>query len=336
LKLADITEDIDSSMVLTYGGVTNGSEILRQRIADQYKNISGDNVLVTTGAAEANFLVVNSLLERGDEFIGFLPSYMQCVGMAQNLGATVTICDLVEDEGFRPNIDQLRNRVTPKTKLISLVNPNNPTGSIISEQDMHSICEIADSVDAWVICDGALRGLEAEGPRSASPVETYEKGIATGSLSKPGLMGLRIGWVATEKNLLEDCWILKDYTTLSHSGIGDHLAGIALRPEKIAAIFDRAKSTIKRHRSILTDWMMELDPLLEWVPSKAGHTGFLKYNLDVEAVDLCTKLLEQEGVLLSPGDYFGSSKHFRLRYSCEEETLTEALNRFGAFLRRRY
>jgi hypothetical protein len=334
LTLSQLTDGLDPDTLLTYGGVTNGSETIRARIADLYENVSEDDVLVTTGAAEANFLVMHSLLEAGDELIAFKPCYWQCIGIARSLGARVKLCDLIEEEAYRPDTEQLRDRITSQTKVISLVNPNNPTGAVISHEEMDTICEIADTVGAWVLADGALRGLETDGPQAASPVEVYERGIATGSVTKPGLKGLRIGWLAAEAELLERCWILKDYTTLSHSGIGELLAEIALQPQKRAMILERACDTIRHRRALLSDWMDDMYPLLEWVPAQAGHTGFIKYDLDAHSVDLCTRLLEEEGVLLSPGDYFGSPNHLRLRYSCDEEMLIAGLDRIEAFLRR--
>jgi aspartate/methionine/tyrosine aminotransferase len=334
LRLGDLTNSIDPDMLMAYG-VTNGSLSIRKAVAERYDaNVSPENVLISTGAAEANFLVLYRLLEKEDEFVTFLPTYMQCVGIARSLGAQVRIVPLREELNFKPDINELRKVVTKRTKLIFLVNPNNPTGSILSAEEMQEICEIASQVDAWVLCDGALRGLEVEGQVSSTPVEFYRKGIATGSLSKIGLTGIRIGWMVAPKDLVDLCWSMKDYTTLSHSGIGEYLGAIALQSGNMARFFQRARTVIKEHLGILSKWVAENHGLIEWSPPKAGHTTFLKYNLEVDSVELCKRLLAEESVLLGPGDYFGSPRHLRLRYSCDRNVLMEGLTRFGAFLRR--
>jgi aspartate/methionine/tyrosine aminotransferase len=242
---------------------------------------------------------------------------------------------LSEENDYQLDLDQISNLVSDKTRVISLVNPNNPTGSILTPNEMQSICTIANKVGAWVLCDGALRGLEAASGKASTPVEYYEKGIATGSISKLGLTGPRIGWLVTpNKQLLMDCWEYKDYTTLSHSGIGEYLASIALAPDKLSQIYGRAHEVIKQHIAILEEWISENNSLIEWVPSKAGHTSFPRYKLSMDSVTFCRKLLEEEDVLVGPGDFFGTPMHLRVRYSGEEPMLREGLRRLGRFLRR--
>lgn len=333
LRLKALTDSIDPNTVLTYK-YTNGSPTIRRLIADLYTDVNEESVLVTSGTAEANYLTLNRLLSKGDEVIAILPAYMQCVGIAKHLGARVKTCNLIEEENrYRIDVQKLEELVSEKTKLVSLINPNNPTGSVISTSEMRSVCEIASRVGAWVLCDGALRGLEIDGDMASTPVGIYEKGIATGSLSKVGLMGLRIGWLVAPNELVKGCWAYKDYTTLSHSGIGEQLATIALKKKKFDFILRRARDFIRSHRSILSDWINENSSIVEWIPSQAGHTGFLKYNLNIGDVELCKRLLSEEELLLSPGDFFGLPNHVRLRYSCEEDKLVTGLNRFGAFLR---
>jgi aspartate/methionine/tyrosine aminotransferase len=334
LKLREVTSDLDFDMILGYG-ITNGSELLRSRVAALYNNIGDRQVLITTGTAEANLLTLLSLLEQGDEVIALSPTYQQCIGLSCRFGATVKFAPLQEDHDYQLDLDQLAALVTEKTRVISLVNPNNPTGSILSAEEMQGICEVASKVGAWVLCDGALRGLEVDGEIAPTPVEFYDRGVATGSISKIGLTSPRIGWLATPSGrLLANCWEYKDYTTLSHSGIGEHLAAMALQPAKLSQFYGRAHDVIRRHLSILEDWIAEHHPHVEWVRSRAGHTAFPKYNLSMDSVTFCRRLLEEEDVLVGPGDYFGTPSHLRVRYSGEEQMFREGLKRLGNFLRR--
>jgi aspartate/methionine/tyrosine aminotransferase len=331
LKLREVVTELDFDMLLNYG-ITNGSKQIRKEIAALYAGVDEAQILVTSGTAEANLLAVYRLLEPADEVVAVLPAYMQNVGLAKSLGATVKVCFLEEEEGYRLDVSKLKAQVSKRTKLILLVNPNNPTGAVISVDEMRAVCDAAEGVGAWVLCDGALRGLEAEGEPAATPVEFYERGIATGSLSKIGLTGLRIGWLIGQERLIEDCWAYKDYTTLCHSGIGEVLATEALKPKNISRYFERGKAVIRAHRQILSKWIEEHEGLVYWVPPKGGHTAFPGYNLDVDSETLCRRLLKERGVLVSPGDYFGSAKHLRVRHSCDTQTLEEGLQRLGDFL----
>ncbi len=333
LRLHDIVPGLDPEMVLNYG-MTNGSELLRKRIATLYKGISERNVLVTTGTAEANFLAVYQLLEPGDEVVAIVPTYMQCIGLAESLGAAVKRCWLDEKRGYRLDYNKLERLITGQTKLILCVNPNNPTGTIYSEEDMRWISRLAESVGAWILCDGALRLLEVDTEPAAAPIEWYEKGICTGSLSKIGISGIRIGWLVGPEEFVEGCWAYKDYTTLSHSGIGEYLATLALESTNLSRYLDRAKAIIRVHRTILADWIASHRTLVTWVVPTAGHTAFVRYHLSVDSETLAARLLAETGVLVAPGDHFESPNHLRIRYSCDRDTLTKGLEAISGFLHR--
>ena len=334
LKIGNLVNCIDSEMLIDYG-FTKGSESLRKKVSNLYNNIDPEQILITTGTAEANLLVLLSLIEPGSEVVVIGPTYMQCVNFSLSMGAKIRFCILREEEEYRFNPDELKRQVSKQTDLIICVNPNNPTGSILSENDMKTICQIAESIDAWILCDGALRGLEIEGVFASSPISYYEKGIATGSLSKLGLSGIRIGWIVAKKEFVDECWSYKDYTTLSHSGIGEYFAEIALQKANFSRFLKRSRDIIMSHSKILAEWINQNRKWVSWVPSRAGHTAFLNYRLDLSTQDFCERLLNEEGVLVSPGDFFKTPNHLRLRYSASEEDLREGLKRLGVFIERR-
>lgn len=124
-------------------GWTNGGVELRDTIARLYKGRDRDNVMVTNGSAEANFILVMTLLEPGDELVLFVPNYLQIRGWAKALGVTVKEIVLREELGWLPDLDEVRAAVTSKTRMISLCNPNNPTGSLLPRQTMDALVDIA-------------------------------------------------------------------------------------------------------------------------------------------------------------------------------------------------
>ena len=126
LEMAGTNAEALSELPLDYPEV-RGTELLRARIAALYPGANAENVLVTVGASEANHLIASTLLEPGDEVVALSPTYQQLPGNAQNAGGTVKTVPLVEENGWMLDTDALARAVGPKTRLIAIVNPNNPT-----------------------------------------------------------------------------------------------------------------------------------------------------------------------------------------------------------------
>ncbi|MGO9645888.1 MAG: aminotransferase class I/II-fold pyridoxal phosphate-dependent enzyme [Candidatus Bathyarchaeia archaeon] len=331
LKLEDVTTSIDYKQTLGYGP-TNGSLQIRQEISDWFPGTNPDNVLVTSATSEANLIVNLALLTPGDEYVAVMPEYGQTVPVARSLGCTTKTVLLNEDTDWELNLEHLKETVSKKTKIVFFNNPNNPTGALLTSAQMKSICEIASDVDANVVCDNALRGSEFDGKPTATPFEHYEKGIVTGSLSKLGITSFRIGWLIANNKLVDDCWKFKDYTTLSHSAIGEYLATIALRRENRERYIKRNLAISKANCETLSNWVNANSGIVSWSRPKASFTAFLKYKFDINSEGFCERLLAQEKVLVSPGTYFGVDNHIRFNIGCKSETVTEALQRLSRFM----
>lgn len=333
LQLKDIVEDVDYEQLLNYGP-TNGSEILRSEIADWYPDIAAENVLITSGTSEANLLCNLQLLTPGDEYLAIYPVYEQTIGFAKYLGCQVRNIYLEKSHAWRLDLELLKKQVTVNTKVIFFDNPNNPTGVCISKDEMQEICKIAADVGAYVVCDNALRGSELDGTPAATPFEYYEKGIITGSLSKLGMTGPRIGWLIGSKQIIEACWRFKDYTTLSHSGIGEYLATIALKEENRLRFIRRNLQISRDNLAVLNDWDRDNGNMFNWVSPKAGFTVFLAYNAPMGSVLFCENFLKEGKVLISPGEYFGVDNHIRLNFGCKKKIMIEVLERLKTFMKR--
>ncbi|WP_211259883.1 aminotransferase class I/II-fold pyridoxal phosphate-dependent enzyme, partial [Streptomyces violens] len=138
-----------------------------------------------------------TLVEPGDHIVAVVPTYQQHYSIPDSYGARVDHLTLREEHGWLPDLDELDRLVTPETKLIAVNNPNNPTGALIDATGLTRIAKIADRVGAWVLCDEVYRGVDQDGDGfTASIADLYERGISTGSMSKPySLAGLRLGWI---------------------------------------------------------------------------------------------------------------------------------------------
>src|SRR4051812_31702055 len=146
-----------------------GTEKLRETIAATYESVDADQVLVTTGAIEANYLLFNTLLDAGDRVVAVYPAYQQLYAVAQAIGCDVALWKLNQSDGFRFDLDELERLVTPSTKLIVVNTPHNPTGAILSASDLERIYRIAESVGAYVLSDEAYRWLDFPGGDELAP-----------------------------------------------------------------------------------------------------------------------------------------------------------------------
>jgi aspartate/methionine/tyrosine aminotransferase len=316
---------------LTYGAI-EGSERLRRAIASLYEKQAIENVVVAHGAAGANALVYETLVEPGDHTISVTPIYQQHISIPESYGARVSLLKLRAEDGFLPDLDALRRLVTPKTKLIAINNPNNPTGALMDKACLQHIAEIARGCGAWVVCDEVYRGTDQEGDgTTASMADLYEKGISTGSMSKTfSLAGLRLGWIVGPDELRRRVSIHRDYNTISVGRLNDHFATMAL--EHRDKVLARNRQVTRTNLAILAEWVAR-EPHIDWVKPKSGTTAFLKYDLAIPSEAFCLRLLQRKGVLLTPGSAMDVEGYLRIGYTNPEATLREGLSRMSQFLK---
>ena len=318
--------------VLGYGQ-TNGSIELRQKIASYHKNCTQDNVLVTNGSAEANFIACHILLERGDEVVMMVPNYMQIQGIAEEMGCTVKFFHLREENNWAPDIEELKEIVTQKTKMIVLCNPDNPTGYTLTENEMKIIVEIAKENDSWIYVDEVYRGAELNNIETSSFYGYYDKVIVNGGLSKAyALPGLRLGWLVGPIDLINDSWAYHDYTTLT-AGILSHKIGeIVLEPDVKSKIIERNRNMLRENLKVCMDWIKKHEDLFHLIPPKAGGMAFVRYNFDINSSLLAERLRKEKSVFILAGDTYYMDKYFRIGIGAPKEYLSKGLNLISDFL----
>lgn len=317
-------------MKLTYGAI-EGSDRLRNNITALYQNQKRDNILVTHGAIGANALVYATLVSPGDRVISVLPTYQQHYSIPESYGADVQILPLKEENQFLPDLEQLKQLITDNTKIIAINNPNNPTGALMDESFLQQLVEIARSCGAYILSDEVYRGTDAYGDGfTVSIADIYEKGIATSSMSKAfSLAGLRLGWIAGPIDIIQAVCIHRDYNTISVGMLDDHFASIAL--ECKGAILERNRAICETNRAILDEWVSN-EPLISYVKPNSGTTALLKYDLDMPSRELCIKLLEETGVMFTPGSALDIEGYVRIGYANNKDVLTTGLKKVSQFL----
>ena len=317
-------------MRLDYGAI-EGSERLRHAIAALYESPSSENVLVTHGAIGANALAYQALVEPGDVVISLVPTYQQHTSIPGSLGAATRELRLREEDGWLPDLDELRAMAAGGVKVISLVNPGNPTGALLDEAHLAGITEIARDAGAWILADEVYRGLDQEGPgTSPSFVDRYERTVGVGSMSKAfSLAGLRLGWIVAPQEAREPVSRHRDYSVISVGMVDDLLAAIAL--EAGEAMLARNRRIVRRNLSILDAWVVG-ERLIDYVRPRSGTTALLRYAADIPSEALCLRLLEAEGVMLTPGSALDMEGYLRIGYANDTAVLEAGLERFSAFL----
>lgn len=306
---------------------TNGTIGLREKVCALYPGTNIENILITTGSAEANYLLAWSQIEPGDEVLFMIPNYMQLWGLMRAFGANVKTFALKEDLDWNPDPDELKNLVTPNTKIIFVTNPNNPTGSRLSREARETILDLAKKNDAWVFADEVYQGAELDRQTTPSLWGTYDKVVVSNGLSKAyGLPGLRMGWIVGPEGFAHKIWPYHDYTTISISAVSDRLARIALTPEKRNKILERTRTILNNNIGIVMDWLKKHEELFQCVPPEAGAIVFPRYNLDINSTELVDRIRETKSVLIVPGDHFEMDRYLRIGYGEEKEILEKALD----------
>ncbi len=316
---------------LTYGHIFGSPELV-SGIAGLYKDIKPGQVVPSHGAIGANHQVLISLIEPDDNMVCVLPTYQQHYSIPASIGAEVRIHKLRPENNYLPDLDLLKQQVDKKTKMITLNNPNNPTGSWIPVEILEEIVKIAEEIGAYLLCDEVYRGLSEDGSYMHSVVDLYEKGISVGSMSKIfSLAGLRVGWIASRsEEVLNQCRNRRDYDTISLGALDDKLAALALANKD--GIFARNIQIVKKNRQILDQWVRETEGM-SYVKPVAGTTALVYYDNEIPSYDLCVRLIREKGVLVTPGSAFEMEGAVRIGYAFDSAQLKTGLDLFAELYR---
>lgn len=316
-------------------GQSNGSDLLRERIAALYSQADPDSVLVTVGGAEANFVTLWRLLEEGRDWAAILPTYMQIPGMVRNLGGTLHPVHLREEEGWQPDPDDVGKAFEAGARALLITNPGNPTGIRLDPERRTAIAAHAERHGAWIVADEVYSGAEADGVTTPSFHGTASRVVVTQSLSKAyGLPGLRVGWAMSTPEMAADLWARTDYTTITPSTLSDRLAAVALEPTVREQILARTRGIIAANRERMAEWVAEQDDRFSYHPPDAGAIAFLRYHGDTPSAEVAERLRVEESVLVVPGSQFGVEGTLRVGFGPPRDELDAGLERVAALFDR--
>jgi aspartate/methionine/tyrosine aminotransferase len=317
---------------------TRGDPGLRAAVAALYRGIGPESVLVHSGAEEAILNFCLGALSPGDHVVVNFPCYQSLAEIPRALGCAVDPWPLRVAGGrwsFDP--DSLARLLRPRTRMVVLNAPHNPTGALPTAEEYGAIVELCRRAGAILFGDEVYAGLEYEGGRALAPAcEAYENGVSLNVLSKSwGLPGLRIGWLASRRaDLLDAAAEAKDYNSICASGPSEMLALVAVRHRE--DLVGRSRKTIASNLPLLDAFLARRKDFAAWTRPEAGPIGFpvlAPGSPWKDAAELSASLFEESGVLLLPGGrYFCDPRAFRIGFG--RAAFPEALAALEAWLER--
>lgn len=323
--------DLDAALDTPMGySQSNGTIPLREQLTAIYPGATVDHIEVTNGTSEANYLVALSTLEPGDEMAMEIPNYMQLWGVPRSLQAPVRTFRLRADRQWEPDWDEFEQAVTPRTRLLYLSNPNNPSGAVLSDEAMKRIVGRCEETNTWLLADEVYIGTELEGPRTPSFWGMSDKVIVASGLSKAyGIPGVRIGWIVGPPALVATCWSQHDYITIGPNKLSDMVARVAVQAANREALYRRTRAILGANLPIIEQWAAGFGGLLEFNRPRACAMTLLRYRADVPSVALADRIRVEQSTLVVPGAQMGLEGYLRIWYGGPQDYITEGLRRIG-------
>jgi aspartate/methionine/tyrosine aminotransferase len=301
-------------LTLLYGA-HRGSDELRRLIAGEGTGVTADDVLVTIGAAGALFIIATSLLGQGDQLVVVRPNYATNLETPRAIGCDIAFVDLSFEAGFRIGVDEIASRMTPRTRIVSVTCPHNPTGVMLSESDLRGLVELTRRHGCYLLVDETYRDLSFEGPLPVA-ASLGEHVISVSSLSKAyGVPGIRLGWIVTRDPRLQETFLAaKEQISICGSVVDEWIGEQVLL--RRGALLAETLAEMRRRRDLVADWMAG-EELLDWVPPAGGVVCFPRMREmpagGTEA--FYQRLLGTHGCYVGPGHWFEMpDTFFRLGY----------------------
>ncbi len=313
---------------------TRGSIELREAIKQHYSTIEMDEIVVSS-PGEANFILMNVLLNAGDEVVCMAPMYQSLYQVAQTLGCKVSFWTAQENrDGWLYHPDELEKLITPKTKLIIVNFPHNPTGFMPSMASYMRIVEIVRKHGIVLFSDEMYRFLDHTGQAPLpSACDLYENAVSLWGAAKTfGLAGLRLGWLTSKnKEILQKVENFKDYLSICNNAPSEVLATIALN--NINKFVNPNLAKIRRNVELFKELHARNADVFDFPYPTAGSTAFIRLKTKEKSMDFAERLVKDTGIMLLPAETFEYGNH-HARVGFGRENLPEIYALFEEYIRR--
>lgn len=316
-----------------------GAYPLRETVARHFAGHGGweagpDNVCIVSGAQNGLFFAAMLLLQPGDEALMLEPAYVTYEATIGASGATPVTVGTRAEDGFRPDPDAIAAAITPRTRALLITNPNNPTGVVMTEDELGAIAGIALEHDLWVISDEVYGSLcfDASHRCIAALPGMAERTVTVSSLSKSHAMtGWRAGWLIASEALVGHAANLALCVLYGLPGFVQKAAVVALAQADATA--DRVRGILRRRRDLVLEQLAGI-PGLRVVSPEAGMFVMVDVRgTGLDSAAFASRLFHEQGVSVLDASAFGRSSvgHVRLSYTVDEDRLGEACRRISEF-----
>lgn len=339
-KMAELLQ-IDSMELYGYTP-SQGIYELREAISEDLKRLGGldvppDQITVTAGGQAAMFSTLAAIIRPGDEVVLMDPTYFGYKPLIEYFGGRVVRHRVYLEEGFQPRVEELKGQISPRTKAVVLVSPDNPTGRLLSPEAAKALADLAVDHDFWLVVDEAYKTMIYEGEHVYLYKLAPEHVISINTFSKdPAIPGWRLGYVYGPKEVVDKVKLLNEEMVYCPPSFAQKMVAVYLKSEIRFKYIKEVVAAYKARRDIAVDALKRYVPEGAFVVPQGSMFVFVdlsKYITDGEA--FAQRLLEEYSVALVPGSYFGEAYKAAVRISFVAEgpeRLVEGIRRMGEAL----
>lgn len=327
----------------THYNYNRGLLTLRQEIVKKIKRETGieydpeTEIILTSSGAEAINNALIGVLDEGDEVIIFTPAFMNYANVAKIVGAIPVEIPLRKENQYQIDFDELESKITEKTKLIVLNDPGNPSGVVCSRDTLEKLAEVITRHDLLIFTDEMYNNLVYDGKKAisiASIEGMKERTIMMNGFSKTYAMtGWRLGYLALDARLVTPVLKVHQYsTTCAPTFIQEGLVDSMNEPETLEAV-QRMIGTFEERRNIVMKWMTDIPGLGCIKPEGAFYLLIDVSQTGLDGEEFASRILEEKGVALIPGETFGKDykDYVRISYATATDRVEEGMRRLKEF-----
>lgn len=325
-------------------GPAAGEPKLREAIAHKLQTdnqlcYSAENIIVTNGGKHSLYNLMMALIEAGDEVIIPAPFWVSYPEMVKLAEGTPVIVQTTAESGYKITPDQLRQAITPKTRLFILNSPSNPTGMVYTPEEVRAIAEVIVEHDILVVSDEIYEKLLYDGAQHLSigavSSEVFDRTIISSGFAKAySMTGWRVGYLAAPLELLKAVSIIQGHSTSNVCTFAQYGAIAALEGSQDCV--EQMRLAFADRRQVILNLVNAIPGLTCLTPNGAFYIFINISKLGMSSLEFCDGLLNEQQVALIPGIAFGADDHIRLSYATDMTTIERGVDRLAAYVKSRF
>jgi aspartate/methionine/tyrosine aminotransferase len=306
-----------------------GADSLREAIAEM-QHVPVEAVQIVTGASEALVVLMWLAAEPGANVIIPMPGFTTFSALPESLGLETRFYHVRRENGFRIDVDEIKRLADSKTKLILINSPHNPTGAILSDEEMDSLHDFTAGRGIQLVSDEVYHPIY-HGKQMKSAARLPHATVISDMSKAFSIAGVRTGWmIEHDAQRRRQYWNARAYFSISNTTTGEILSEIAIRKRDV--VLGKTQEAATRNLKLLERFMADHRDVLGWIPPQGGMTAFPWLVSGENDRPFCQAAAER-GILLAPGDCFDAPSHFRLGFAAAGDNFSAALDHFGSFVK---